>query len=96
MTNDSPLARRDVLEAILVLRAAGITAEQYRDADMTEHWTVGGVSGEFPDKDAAITAAGTRAAESGEDAEVRRSYGFARDRAELEYIVKPDRTTWLP
>jgi hypothetical protein len=93
--NESPLARREILEAMLVLREAGITPEQYRDLDLTERWSVGRVEGEFPDRDSAFAAARTRAVESGEDAEVWRSFGVDGDGAEL-WIVKPDGTTWLP
>lgn len=93
--NESPLARREILEAMLVLRGAGITPEQYRDLDLTEHWSVGSLEGEFVDRASAFAVARTRAADSGEDVEVWRSFGVDGDGAEL-WIVKPDGTTWLP
>ena len=93
--DESPLARREILEAILVLREAGITPDQYRDLDLTEHWRVAGLENDFSDRDAAFATARTRAADSGEDAEVWRSFGPDNAGAEL-WIVKPDGTTWLP
>ncbi len=92
---ESPLARREVLEAFLVLRGAGITPEQYRDLDVTERWSVGSRDGEPSDRDAAFDAARARAADEGHDVEVWRSFGPRGDGAEL-WIVKPDGTTWLP
>ena len=93
--NESPLARRDILEAMLVLRGAGIPPEQYRDLDVTEHWRVAGLESESADRDAAFATARTRAADSGTDVEVRRSFGPDGAGAE-SWIVKPDGTTWLP
>ena len=94
--SESPLADREVREAVLVLRDAGITAEQYRDLDVTEHWSVSGLEGDFPDRESALAAARTTAVDSGEEAEVRRRYGFDSDGGALEYVVKPDGKTWLP
>ena len=94
MVNESPLARREILEAMLVLRSAGITPEQYRDLDLTEHWRVGSPEGDSLDRASAFAAAHTRAADSGADVEIWHGYGADNDGAEL-WIVKPDGTTWL-
>ncbi|MEV4349713.1 hypothetical protein AB0J83_35085 [Actinoplanes sp. NPDC049596] len=93
--DESPLARREILEAMLVLRDAGITPEQYRDLDLTEHWRVGSLDGESFGRDSAFDAARARAADSGEEVVVWRSFGPHNDGAE-QWIVKPDGTTWLP
>lgn len=83
---DSPIERPEIREALKLLREAGITAEQYTNLDITEHWTLSGV--DYPDREAAFAAARAEAAETGEWAEVWYSYGPDYDGAE-SWIVKP-------
>lgn len=80
--------RLDVREAIALLREYGVTPDQYATVELVERWTVAGIDGEFPDREAAFDAA-EKLAETDGMAEVWRDYGPDADWAAESWIITP-------
>lgn len=90
--------RPEIREAIALLRECGVTPDQYAAIELIERWTVDGIDGEFPDREAAFDAAEKLAAETGM-AEVWRSYGDDIPGGAESWIIQPQivdtlRNTW--